>query len=604
MRLSRFIPLGWMILASAMGFARAAQPPHAAPAPPPLQEIITLTTTDGLQDAGLFLMPAEGEPTGGVAILHLPDGPGLGLLRPQDSSTFVAQGLARAGYPNLSIETRHGLRYPFGRFDEAFADVKAAADALSARGYNNVILAGDGLGSLLAVRYAALSGDTRIKAVIAYAPSADLPSLCRLRLGVSAYDAAVDRATRAVAADDAHTLTDLGDGLVFTAATFLDWYGPDATTSMLASLLKLDRPLLLAAGSQDSAVGANRLHDLAAVAIARKVDTRVYPTGHDLVAARERVIADTLRWLADIGFPPERHVATTVVDVTTQDGVVLNGILYTPAGPIPSAVRHAAVMLVHGWTSDVGRSVDQWLALRLAQQGLVVLAVRTRSSGFRGTVSGRLEDIPKDLRAWADFLGARGYARIFGVGHATGGLWLSTYLAESQDPRFRGAVYLGPTRDLPAYARRAMGDDAYLAAVQEAETAVKQGVGAAHLINVPFPQATFDDDPREPMFLSGGSASASSGFTYYYADAFLSYWGPNSRAVHRDRIAEVKVPVLALGGSRDPQMQGAWLLQFIKAAGGPAVAIFYGGPTGATASFEGFENRVTDDLVGWAEKLP
>jgi hypothetical protein len=94
------------------------------------------------------------------------------------------------------------------------------------------------------------------------------------------------------------------------------------------------------------------------------------------------------------------------------------------------------------------------------------------------------------------------------------------------------------------------------------------------------------------------------GYTYYYADAFLSYWGPKSLAVHTARIAAIKRPILAIGGSRDPHMQGAWLLQFIKAAGGPSAAIFYGGPTGAPASFEGFENKLTDDILGWAEKLP
>ena len=51
-------------------------------------------------------------------------------------------------------------------------------------------------------------------------------------------------------------------------------------------------------------------------------------------------------------------------------------------------------------------------------------------------------------------------------------------------------------------------------------------------------------------------------------------------------------------------MQGGWLLKFIDVAGGPAASIFYGGPTGAPASFEGYESKVTEDIVGWAEKLP
>jgi hypothetical protein len=146
-----------------------------------------------------------------------------------------------------------------------------------------------------------------------------------------------------------------------------------------------------------------------------------------------------------------------------------------------------------------------------------------------------------------------------------------------------------------------MGEEAYNHAIQEAESAVKAGRGANTLINVPFPQGVYDEDPRQPMALSQANAV---GFTYSYADAFLSYWGPDSLAVHRNRVAEMKIPILAIGGSRDASMQGGWLLQFIKAAGGPSASIFYGGPNGASASFDGFEGRVADDVAGWAERLP
>src|SRR5690606_20885247 len=104
----------------------------------------------------------------------------------------------------------------------------------------------------------------------------------------------------------------------------------------------------------------------------------------------------------------------------------------------------------------------------------------------------------------------------------------------------------------------------YARVVLEAQEAVRDGEAGTHLIDAQFPQAIYEEDPRQIMFLS----APSSGFTYYYADAFLSYWGPNSAAMHTRRIAEVKVPILALGGSRDPLLQGAYLIQFTEAAGG------------------------------------
>ena len=67
-------------------------------------------------------------------------------------------------------------------------------------------------------------------------------------------------------------------------------------------------------------------------------------------------------------------------------------------------------------------------------------------------------------------------------------------------------------------------------------------------------------------------------------------------------IKQINLPILALGGSRDPMMQGAFLIEFAQAAGPKAKYVFYGGPGGAPHSFEGFEARVTDDIVTWIDQ--
>ncbi|MEQ9448208.1 MAG: hypothetical protein RLN70_04770, partial [Rhodospirillaceae bacterium] len=166
---------------------------------------------------------------------------------------------------------------------------------------------------------------------------------------------------------------------------------------------------------------------------------------------------------------------------------------------------------------------------------------------------------------------------------------------ERDDERVRAAVYLAPMRDMPRHARLAMGEDRYARMVLEAQEAVRDGRGGAHIISAPFPQAAYDEDPRQPMYLSLPGA----GFTYYYADSFLSYWGPQSSAVHKQLVADLDIPILALGGSRDPFMQGAYLIEFTEAAGENAQYIFYGGPDGATNAFDGYEERVADDVAAW-----
>jgi alpha-beta hydrolase superfamily lysophospholipase len=308
------------------------------------------------------------------------------------------------------------------------------------------------------------------------------------------------------------------------------------------------------------------------------------------------VVTATARWLMSFGIAPTPRISTSLLDVAAADGTQLTGVLYEPAAGNDKS--RPAFILVHGWTGDVMRATTHWLGQRLAQRGYAALAIETHSSGFRGIVGGKLGDTARDIGPWVDLLSARGYRAIIGAGHSAGGLWLSAYLNETKDARIKGVVYLAPMRDMPKHARLAMGEDRYARAVLQAEEAVRDGKGASTLIDMPFPQPAYEDDPRQPMFLP----SPGSGFTYYYADSFLSYWGPQSQAIHTKLVGNIKLPVLALGGSRDPFMQGGFLLEFTTAAGKSASQIFYGGPNGATNSFEGYEGRVVEDIVTWLNK--
>ncbi|MCB2107185.1 MAG: alpha/beta hydrolase [Rhodobacteraceae bacterium] len=582
-------------LASCAVFAASMCPAAAQTAPS--HEIMTLMTADGVQLPAVLSYPASGFNANAPVIVHIPDGPGLSPLDASSPARFVADALALKGYGNLSLETRLSTSYPFSRFDETVTDIKAAVDALAGRGAARIVLAGHGLGSLEAARYLVETGDPRVRGLIHFAPSQDLADAWRAEVGDEKYWQTVDSASRAVNEGD-RTFVNLGGGLIFTPPTFLDWYGPTAKTSLTANLASIDQPMLLIAGEDDPAVPKGRLQELKAIAfLSQAVTTKTYPgVGHNLKPVRDELVKDAVAWLTGLGLGTVPEITTELVDVTAEDGVPLSGVLYHPAAaPDPSK---PAFILVHGWTSDIMRSTAHWLAVRLAQRGYTALSIRHRGSGFRGAVTGKLEDTPKDIRAWLGLLDKRGSRNVVGVGHSAGNLWLSYYLAQTHDPRIKALVYLAPQRDLPQHARTAMGEDLYARTVLEAQEAVRDGEGGTHLIDAPFPRAIYDDDARQPMFIS----APQSGFTYYYADAFLSYWGPNSKAVHTDLIKNVDLPLLALGGSRDPFMQGAYLIKFTEAAGPKASYIFYGGPDGAPHSFEGFERRVTDDILAWIGK--
>jgi len=587
----QFLAVAALVLAS-LGSAFAQ-------APAPVFEVSTVTTNDGVTLPTVLTYPASGVNTGGAAILHLPDGPGLSAVQPTGASRAVATGLARLGYTSLNLEPRYVQSYAFSRFDDGVNDIRAAVDMLQVRGFSSIVLAGHGLGSLLAARYMTETADGRVKAVAAFAPSADLAEAWRAAMGEEKYWDTVDAASKAVTTGGRGSFIDLGDGLIFTPASFLDWYGPTAKTSLTANMAGIDKPLFLVAGDADKSVPKGRLERLKSVAfLSRGTEVKYYPgAGHDLAGARDQLVADMGAWLGRLNLAPPPRILMTLVDATAKDGTPLAGVLYTPAAGADRA--RPAILIAHGWTSDIMRSTPHWLGQRLAQRGYTVLAFQTRASGFRGVVKGKLEDVPLDIAAWVNFMSARGHTNLVAAGHSTGALWFSYYLSETKDARLKAAVYLAPMRDMPAHARAAMGEDRYARAVLEAGEAVRDGMGATRLINTPFPQATYEDDPRQPMFLS----VPGSGFTYYYADSFLSYWGPNSKAVHTKLVANAPIPMLALGGSRDPLMQGAYLIQFAQAVGERGTYIFYGGQTGAPNSFEGYETRVTDDIITWLRKV-
>ncbi|MDG2321037.1 MAG: hypothetical protein P8L79_12330 [Rhodospirillaceae bacterium] len=565
-----------------------------------VEEVISFVTNDGVELPAILTHSESGMNINGPAILHLHGGPGGSPIRVNSAARYVAEGLAQAGYTNISIETRHATRYSFTRFDEVIEDIRGGIDVLAARGFKDIILAGAGLGSLRVSRYMIDTDDARVKAVIHYSPTQNMADNWRQRVGEEIYWATVDEAAKAVAEGGRQPFIDLGDGLIFLPNSFLDWFGPTAKTSLSANIAGIDKPMLMLAGEEDPFVPKGRLEELQAVAfISPRVDIKYYPgVGRVFEGVRNEVVDDTLAWLRDIGLPPRDPVRTEIVDINGPDDVALSGVLYSPVSGEPR--NKPVFMLMHSWTSDVLRSTNHWLGVRLAQAGYSALSIQHRSSGYRGIVKGTLEGIPQDIKAWADFITARGYTSIIGEGHGVGGLWWSHYLSETQDPRVEALIYLAPARDMPFHARTGMGEDLYARAVLEAQEAVRDGEGDTHLIDYPFPQAGYPDDSRQPMFLP----PPGSGFTYYYANSFLSYWGPNSKAVHTARVAEFDRPVLALGGSRDPFMQDAFLIEFTEAVQGEAKYVFYGGPDGATHSFAGYEGRVVGDILAWLEAMP
>ena len=101
--IGRLMALLVMLLAAGSGSV-LAQTAVSRPAGGPIsQEILTITTPDGLQLPAVLSAPAAGYSAANPAIIFLPDGPGLSPLKSSDASRYLAEAMAARGYVALSL---------------------------------------------------------------------------------------------------------------------------------------------------------------------------------------------------------------------------------------------------------------------------------------------------------------------------------------------------------------------------------------------------------------------------------------------------------------------------------------------------------------------
>ncbi|MBI3949852.1 MAG: alpha/beta fold hydrolase [Acidobacteria bacterium] len=568
-----------------------------------VQEIITLTAEDGVQVPAILTYPSSGINIYTPALIHHHGGPGGTPLG--GAPRFIAERLAARGYTNVSIKSRHSSGHPWIPFEKATLDIKAAVNFLSNFGIRDIILTGHSLGSIRITRYMVDTQDPRIRALIHYAPTRDLPQWMEAGMGKEYYWRTVDRATRAVSEGrgseqmiDVHYNRPAPSppgqpfDLVQTAETWLNWWGPAAQTRNTVWFADIKVPLLLLSGDKDIFVTQEYMATLKANAKqSPRVDLIWYTGGvdHGFNPIHDKVAEDTVKWLEEIGYGVRPRVNTKLVDTRASDGQPLAGVLYTPASG--NAKKGPAFLLLHGWTSDAIESLPPWLGARLAQHGYTALAMQNRTSGVRNQESNVFEDIALDIKAWLDYLEKLGYSEIIGEGHSFGGIRFSYYLSQTPDPRLKGLVFLAPTRNAPAWLREGLGAQRYDALIAEAEKAIGEGHGSKHLIHVKF-------------FMPPPAAPGQVPFEFIqYADSFLGTWGPKANTIHTQKIAMIKMPTLSLAGSKDVFVDRDYLVEFTKVAGGPAEFVWYGGPDGANHGFDGYEDRVVSDIVRWTEKL-
>lgn len=565
--------------------------------------IVTLKDEDGVDVPAVLTYPESGiNPYGPAIILHH-GGPGGHPSNLAGAPRFVAEGMARQGYTALSILSRHSRFYNRTPIENASKDIAAAVAFLDNYGFEQIVLSGHSLGAIRVTRYLRDTDDPRIKALVLYAPTRDMPEWVSGGMGEIEYGKLVDRARAMVADGRGHIELPfefvpesppwpegVRVGFMHDAQTWLNWWGPDADTYHTKLIAGVKRPILMLSGSADGFVLPSFMEEMKRSATSSsRVDTIIYDGGdHIFSATRDRAVTDTLGWLEEMELGPRAAVDIDLIDVKTEYGRSLSGVVYTPAAG--GDANKPAFILLHGWSGDVLWSSNHWLGVRLAQAGYTAIAPRVRVSGRSGMISNPLESINDDLAAWVGAVEAMGYDKIIGEGHSAGGIWWTTYANSERSSALKGIVYLAPTRDMADYVETMVGRQRYEMMVANARNAVAEGRQRTYVVNG-------DDLP--------GDLRLQRFFFTQYPDAWLSYWGPDAKSVHTQEVAKLGLPTLSIAGSGDGffvvegKSTGAFEA-FVEAAGPQGSSVFY--DDGAPHSLVGWEDRVAADIVAWSKK--
>ncbi len=236
-----------------------------------------------------------------------------------------------------------------------------------------------------------------------------------------------------------------------------------------------------------------------------------------------------------------------IVFVDSEDRLTLQGLLFRPATP----VSDIPILWIHGLFSSFYENVYVSLGRELSGRGFVFLSGKTRGHDFGATLRTsaggsvtagssweRLEESPRDLAAWVDFLAASGYRRVVLAGHGLGARKAAYFAAERQDSRVAGMVAASPSA-----AKNTAGalteDDRNLLAV--ARQMVSAGRGAE-------------------LLPSMGAGCALSAATYLDHEdpeaAFSNVFSVTGHSRTTPFVAEVKVPILAFFGSQERSPDG------------------------------------------------
>lgn len=490
--------------------------------------------------------------------------------------------LVTKGYLFLSLGMqRRGLEGQMRAIpDDDIEDVNRAVEYLSSHGCSEIIIIGEEIGALTALRYQCKKQHNLVKGIVLINPLPDLANWLENTIGEDRYQALEQKSeSEVIEGSQGEKWVDLTvknhDKQLLIYQSFdswLSWWSKNADTKISDFLKDVQTPFLL-------------LHQGEVEFEEIEINTPGSKSYH--VGDEQQLLEQIESWVCELElFNNNRFELLTsdvskpaeTVTVQTRDGSNLVGFLWKGN----SQENQTVVLHVRGKT---GTPITEPLFSKLAevynQNDIAALVIELHRSGYGGSMQTIASMDVDDIDAFVELLCQRGYTRIILSGQSLGSNSIMRYQVQRRHPNLIALVHMAPTQDTANWLQKHIGEDAYNSLVLQARQAVEKGYGNQGLIGKP---------PYENML------------SPHRPNSWMSWWSPEADTANLKTIAHVDIPILLLCGSKDFFNDRDRLNQLQKAATcSPATDIIW--YEGCGHNFANFEEKTAGDVVRWLQKI-
>lgn len=281
-----------------------------------------------------------------------------------------------------------------------------------------------------------------------------------------------------------------------------------------------------------------------------------------------------------------RPFTEELVTTTTEDGLLLNGVVIRPSGRPRRAIP---IVWVHGLTGTFyGRSTTG-VGRALAALGYTVVAGNNRGHDFGALLPRpngepllagggweRFDQCIFDVAAWIGVAAGLGFPGVVLAGHSLGALKVGYYQATRSDPRVRGLV---------AASAPVRAGELNLELVAMAERLVSQA------------------DGRDLLGWGATQAGAGTVSAQTYLNRATTNVDVYGFVTPNPRVALIRCPILAFYGSEEPNVGGPAQLEAIRLNATASPWIETQMIEGADHSYLGHEGEVAALIARFAIRI-